>query len=312
MTTEKKQVEDEDWALDDYVSDYLKGNDLPFEQSAGFLRTYRNYVWDYANQAARLGDGSEEAYQKYLAAQTAQMQQAADNAVKNILGESGNGSPVMLQQYLNEGVITLKKIADHPKHYVDGMIFVDDATYFYEDAYGNGSEYEIYDRYNDEWTEETTMMEPTQPLYAESDYDIQSSFPIPQSVTKQLQDGQVAVELCHTELTYFKNDRVGSQSKTYDGYYAVTVDKTRFSRNVPQDYAAYQAQYQEMKEGLSRIQNILFVYVDNDTIFSDVHGEGTFGDPTKIRNHVATLRKKLGRARDMIVNNPNLGYRLLP
>ena len=53
-------------------------------------------------------------------------------------------------------------------------------------------------------------------------------------------------------------------------------------------------------------------YVDNDTIFSDVHGEGTFGDPTKIRNHVATLRKKLGRARDMIVNNPNLGYRLLP
>lgn len=53
-------------------------------------------------------------------------------------------------------------------------------------------------------------------------------------------------------------------------------------------------------------------YVDNDTIFSDVHGEGTFGDPSKIRNHIATLRKKLGMARDMIVNNPNLGYRLLP
>lgn len=52
-------------------------------------------------------------------------------------------------------------------------------------------------------------------------------------------------------------------------------------------------------------------YVDNDMLFSAVHGDGCTGDPTKMRNHVATLRRKLGKARDMIVNNPRVGYRLV-
>lgn len=53
-------------------------------------------------------------------------------------------------------------------------------------------------------------------------------------------------------------------------------------------------------------------YVSNDEVFSAIHGDGAAGDPSKIRNHISTLRRKLGRARDMIANNPNLGYRLLP
>ena len=53
-------------------------------------------------------------------------------------------------------------------------------------------------------------------------------------------------------------------------------------------------------------------FVSNDELFSAVHGEGFAGSAAKIRNHISTLRRKLGRARDMIVNNPNAGYRLLP
>lgn len=75
-----------------------------------------------------------------------------------------------------------------------------------------------------------------------------------------------------------------------------------------------------LDESLTRTEAAVFAalnmrrgeYVSNDAIFSAVHGEGFAGDPSKIRNHISTLRRKLGRARDMIVNNPNLGYRLLP
>ena len=75
-----------------------------------------------------------------------------------------------------------------------------------------------------------------------------------------------------------------------------------------------------LNEFLTRTEAALFAalnqrrgeYVSNDELFSAIHGEGFAGDPTKIRNHVSTLRRKLGRARDMIVNNPNAGYRLLP
>lgn len=52
-------------------------------------------------------------------------------------------------------------------------------------------------------------------------------------------------------------------------------------------------------------------FVDNDTIFSDVHGEGFSGNTLNIRNHIARLRTKLGPARDMIVNATNMGYRLV-
>ena len=75
-----------------------------------------------------------------------------------------------------------------------------------------------------------------------------------------------------------------------------------------------------LNEFLTRTEAALFAalnqrrgeYVSNDELFSAIHGDGFAGDPSKIRNHVSTLRRKLGRARDMIVNNPNAGYRLLP
>lgn len=75
-----------------------------------------------------------------------------------------------------------------------------------------------------------------------------------------------------------------------------------------------------LDESLTRTEAALFSalnmrrgeYVSNDELFSAIHGDGFAGDPSKIRNHVSTLRRKLGRARDMIVNNPNAGYRLLP
>ena len=76
----------------------------------------------------------------------------------------------------------------------------------------------------------------------------------------------------------------------------------------------------DRSEGLTRTEAALFSalnsrrgeYVGNDALFTAIHGEGFLGDPSKIRNHISTLRHKLGRARDMIVNNPNAGYRLLP
>jgi len=51
--------------------------------------------------------------------------------------------------------------------------------------------------------------------------------------------------------------------------------------------------------------------VSADAIFSRLRGEGYVGDPAAIRMHVMNLRRKLGRAGDMVVNVPNAGYYLV-
>ena len=48
-----------------------------------------------------------------------------------------------------------------------------------------------------------------------------------------------------------------------------------------------------------------------DEIFSFLRGEGYVGDPATIRVHVMNLRRKLGRAGDMVCNVPNSGYYLV-
>jgi len=48
-----------------------------------------------------------------------------------------------------------------------------------------------------------------------------------------------------------------------------------------------------------------------DEIFSFLRGEGYVGDPATIRVHVMNLRRKLGRAGDMVGNVPNSGYYLV-
>ena len=72
-------------------------------------------------------------------------------------------------------------------------------------------------------------------------------------------------------------------------------------------------------EGLTRTEAALFAalnrrrgeYVSNDELLTAIRGQDFAGSAAKVRNHVSTLRQKLGSARNMIANNPNAGYRLL-
>lgn len=53
-------------------------------------------------------------------------------------------------------------------------------------------------------------------------------------------------------------------------------------------------------------------FVDNDTLASCLHGDDYSVDPTNVRNYISNIKKKLGVAGDMIVNNRACGYMLLP
>ena len=74
-----------------------------------------------------------------------------------------------------------------------------------------------------------------------------------------------------------------------------------------------------LNESLTRTEATVFAalnrrrgkYVNNNELFSAIHGECYSGDTSKVRNHIQTLRKKLGQARDMIINNQSLGYCLV-
>lgn len=52
-------------------------------------------------------------------------------------------------------------------------------------------------------------------------------------------------------------------------------------------------------------------YLGNDELFSIIHGEDYSGDVNKVRSFVSTLKKKLGRAGDLIVNSYRSGYSLI-
>lgn len=264
-----------------YLEDVLRGvgkDDLT--KSTAFANETRT-VESLALQRYLFGDGSETAYAAYLEnaenAQATFVENYSRTVLQNCLGNSGHGSPVALQRYLNDGVITLEKIADHKKHFVQGHIYISsDGAYYYEDADGNGEEFdtdwiEASEAYDGEDTFPTTTFSATEPqAYPNTDFDFQSSFDIPQSVTKQLKDGEAAVELCRTNIATYN-----SGIKTYDGYYALRVNTRavaeRYDRNKTNyagafdSYDAFRAAYETARKEANQYKNMTFALVDGQT-----------------------------------------------
>ena len=213
-----------------YLEDVLRGvggDDLT--KTTAFANETRT-VESLAVQRYLFGDGSEEAYAAYQENKDHLMETYVENyrktIMENCLGVSGHGSPVALQMFLGEGTITLEKIADHPKHFVQGNVFVSSDSYDYYDADDNEESYDtdwIYDEseaYDGEGALPTTTVTNPQSYYPNTYYDLQSSFPIPRSITNQLKDGEAAVELCHTTLESSRHE-----AQVLDGYYALKVNE---------------------------------------------------------------------------------------
>ena len=263
-----------------YLEDVLRGvgkDDLT--KTTAFANETRT-VEDLALQRYLYGDGSETAYAAYLEngenAQATYVENYSRTVLQNCLGVSGHGSPVALQRYLNDGIITLEKITDHSKHFVQGHIYVSDGDYSYEDTDGNEEYYdtgwiEASEAYDGEDTFPTTTFIATESqAFPNTDFNFQSSFAIPQSVTKQLKDGEVAVELCHTNLDY---GRSGVQ--TYDGYYALKinnraiaaradVNRTNYGQSFD-SFESFHTTYEIARKEANKYKNMQFAVVDNRT-----------------------------------------------
>ena len=113
-----------------YLEDVLRGvGEDDLTKTTAFANETRT-VESLALQRYLFGDGSETAYANYLEngenAQATFVENYSRTVLQNCLGNSGNGSPVALQKYLRDGLITLEKIADHKKHFVQGDIYVSD------------------------------------------------------------------------------------------------------------------------------------------------------------------------------------------
>ena len=263
-----------------YLEDVLRGvgkGDLT--KTTAFANETRT-VEDLALQRYLFGDGSEEAYAAYQENKDHLMETYVENyrktIMENCLGVSGHGSPVALQMFLGEGTITLEKIADHPKHFVQGNVFVSSDSYDYYDADDNEESYDtdwIYDEseaYDGEGALPTTTVTNPQSYYPNTYYDLQSSFPIPRSITKQLKDGEAAVELCRTEMA---TERSGV--KTYDGYYALKVNErviaSRYDANRTNytqsfdSYGEFHTAYELARKEANQYKNMQFAVADNRT-----------------------------------------------
>lgn len=263
-----------------YLEDVLRGvGEDDLTKTTAFANETRT-VESLALQRYLYGDGSETAYAAYLEnaenAQATYVENYSRTVLQNCLGNSGHGSPVALQKYLRDGLITLEKIADHKKHFVQGHIYLSDGAYYYEDADGNGEEFdtdwiETSEAYDGEDTFPTTTFIDTESrAYSDADYNFQSSFAIPQSVTKQLKDGEVAVELCRTAL-----DSSRHEAQEFDGYYALRVNTRavaeRYDRNKTNyagafdSYDAFRAAYETARKEANQYKNMQFALVDGQT-----------------------------------------------
>ena len=252
------------------------GGDLQtrvFTQSRAFARIYRNYVDDVVCGALTLSDGSEQAYEAYKAAQQAEQKTLHDQYVQAVLqdclGQSGHGSPAALGWYLFNGYVSLRKLANHQKHFVDGRIEVTNGWYqYYSDSGEEGYDMDFDFNRNGE--------DPLEPTMADGDFgteDIQSSFEIPEDVQTWLRDGEYAVELCHTALSTSRHE-----AQECDGYYALTLDKTRIvtDRSAGEasrmlyvkhykDYDAFRNAWDSYRQTLSGMKNLKIAVVDNST-----------------------------------------------
>ena len=258
-----------------YLEDVLRGvggDDLT--KTTAFANETRT-VESLAVQRYLFGDGSEEAYAAYQENKDHLMETYVENyrktIMENCLGVSGHGSPVALQRYLNDGIITLEKIADHKKHFVQGEIYVADGTYFYEDADGNGEEFDTgWMETSEDAIPTTTFLDTETQAYQNTDYNFQSSFAIPQSVTKQLKDGEAAVELCHTTLESSRHE-----AQVLDGYYALKVNErviaSRYDANRTNytqsfdSYGAFYTAYELTRKEANQYKNMQFAVADNRT-----------------------------------------------
>ncbi|MBQ6093067.1 MAG: HAMP domain-containing histidine kinase [Clostridia bacterium] len=244
-----------------------------FTGSRAFARIYRNYVDDVVRGALTLSDGSEQAYEAYKAAQQAEQEGRHDQYVQAVLqdclGQSGHGSPAALGWYLFNGYVSLRKLANHQKHFVDGRIEVTNGWYqYYSDSGEEGYDMDFDFNRNGE--------DPLAPTMADGDFgteDIQSSFEIPEDVQNWLRDGEYAVELCHTALSTSRHE-----GQEFDGYYALTLDETRIvtdrsageaSRmlyvNHYKDYDTFRNAWDSYRQTLSGMKNLKIAVVDNST-----------------------------------------------
>ena len=258
-----------------YLEDVLRGfggDDLT--KTTAFANETRT-VESLAVQRYLFGDGSETAYATYLEnrenAQATYVANYSRTVLQNCLGNSGHGSPVALQKYLRDGMITLEKLADHKKHFVQGEIYVADGTYFYEDADGNGEEFDTgWMETSEDAIPTTTFLDTETQAYQNTDYNFQSSFAIPQSVTKQLKDGEAAVELCHTTLESSRHE-----AQVLDGYYALKVNErviaSRYDANRTNytqsfdSYDAFHTAYELARKEANQYKYMQFAVVDNRT-----------------------------------------------
>ena len=279
------EAEENDWTWESCADALLQGGRKAFgktgadsqtrvfTQSRAFERIYRNYVDDVVCGALTLSDGSEQAYEAYKAAQQAEQKTLHDRYVQAVLqdclGQSGHGSPAALGWYLFNGYVSLRKLANHQKHFVDGRIEVTNGWYqYYSDSGEEGYDMDFDFNRNGEDLLATTM--------ADGDFgteDIQSSFEIPEDVQTRLRDGEYAVELCHTALSTSRHE-----GQEFDGYYALTLDETRIvtdrsageaSRmlyvNHYKDYDAFRNAWDSYRQTLSGMKNLKIAVVDNST-----------------------------------------------
>ncbi len=279
------EAEENDWTWESCADALLQGGRKAFgktgadsqtrvfTQSRAFERIYRNYVDDVVCGALTLSDGSEQAYEAYKAAQQAEQEGRHDQYVQAVLqdclGQSGHGSPAALGWYLFNGYVSLRKLANHQKHFVDGRIEVTNGWYqYYSDSGEEGYDMDFDFNRNGE--------DPLAPTMADGDFgteDIQSSFEIPEDVQNWLRDGEYAVELCHTALSTSRHE-----GQEFDGYYALTLDETRIvtdrsageaSRmlyvNHYKDYDAFRNAWDSYRQTLSGMKNLKIAVVDNST-----------------------------------------------
>lgn len=288
---------------EDYLREsLLSSTDFKVEESRGYHQLYANAVCGAVIGFGVFGDGSEKAYNKYQAERKAYFDTRDDVVAKriidNCLGSTGRGDPVAILNYIyntasNAPFVSLKKIGEHKKHYINGSIAVyENGPVEFNDR-DSGASYEYGYYFGEEDVTAPDSIYQTTQVYERYDEDIreneifinrESPNEIPYDMASEAGKDEYVVELCHCRV----------EPQIFDGYYLLTLNRENIkaSGNIPikyrqtfNSYSDFFNEYEQYRKDLLALKNLKIAVVDNKTGFISSNVEAL--DGTKKTDKIA-------------------------
>ncbi|MCM1365222.1 MAG: HAMP domain-containing histidine kinase [Faecalibacterium sp.] len=277
------QTAESNQSMDSYYSNLLsQGKDFQLETSEMFCDEYINFMNLSLEKAVVYGNGTEADYKNINKIIEEQVRRSAKyreaDMVRTIVDDCNDARYYSVLSYVDDGYVTLKRIADHDTaHVIKGTYSFDEQAYYYNGNYYNDydeyaydddeaattyfgieNDYEFTEEFDEDEFTESRESEASKPSESQNNSDdttstthryrkeIIKSTGVPESIVKAAGAVDAVVLICNVDY----------RGTDIDGYYAVDVNSD----------AIYKEAVQSYKNGNVEDYSVEYINVYNQTL----------------------------------------------